>query len=242
LRAENPSYSGLDQAFSAFIGAGNLGRALANHIGFIDAGFRLTAIFDINPAIIGTVIAGLPVRDISHLEAYCQEHSVDAAILCTPKEVANATADRLVACGINAFWNFTQSDIALGHPGLVVENAHLTDGLMTLCYQVNDLMGPCRSSSSATRRVCPACRRLFLKTAQASGALRMAASMPREENSAASAGLFAPVIVNGVDGRFSALPERRAHDRKQHGLVFWPHGRLAENIQRKRRNRPWARA
>ncbi len=171
LRAEIHRILGLDQAFSAIlIGAGNLGRALANHIGFIDAGFRLTAIFDINPAIIGTVIAGLPVRDISHLEAYCQEHSVDAAILCTPKEVANATADRLVACGINAFWNFTQSDIALGHPGLVVENAHLTDGLMTLCYQVNDSGAPCRSSSGAIRRVCPACRRLFLKTAQASGA------------------------------------------------------------------------
>ena len=67
----------------------------------------------------------------------------DAAILCLPKEVVEELGDRLVSYGIRGFWNFSHYDIGLRHRDkgnpIVVENVHLGDSLMTLCYQVNEL-------------------------------------------------------------------------------------------------------
>ena len=130
---------GLDQNFNAILlGAGNLGRAFATHIDFKSSGFKLQAIFDNNPDVVGKSISNITVLSIEQLEEFCKNNVVDIAILCVPNEAAALMAERLIACGITAFWNFTHQDIALGHPDLIVENAHLVDGLMTLCYQIND--------------------------------------------------------------------------------------------------------
>lgn len=79
----------------------------------------------------------------SALESFCREHKPDAAILCLPKEVVEELGDRLVSYGIRGFWNFSHYDIGLRHRDkgnpIVVENVHLGDSLMTLCYQVNEL-------------------------------------------------------------------------------------------------------
>lgn len=58
------------------------------------------------------------------------------AILCIPKEAAPALVERLIAQGVRGFWNFSHYDITYHHPGLVVENVHLGDSLMTLSYQL----------------------------------------------------------------------------------------------------------
>jgi redox-sensing transcriptional repressor len=60
------------------------------------------------------------------------------AILCIPKEAAPSLVERLVACGISGFWNFSHYDIAYHYPQVAVENVHLGDSLMTLSYQMND--------------------------------------------------------------------------------------------------------
>ncbi|MEG1774307.1 MAG: redox-sensing transcriptional repressor Rex, partial [Oscillospiraceae bacterium] len=85
--------------------------------------FHLAAIFDNNPAVIGTSISGLEVLDAGEIELFCRENRVDVAILCVPNEVAELTAERLIGCGVTGFWNFTHHDISMGRPGLVVENA-----------------------------------------------------------------------------------------------------------------------
>ena len=46
---------------------------------------------------------------------------------------------KLVSLGIKGFWNFTQYDIATNFDGIAVENVHLGDSLMTLCYQINNI-------------------------------------------------------------------------------------------------------
>ncbi len=43
-------------------------------------------------------------------------------------------ADLLINLGVKSFWNFSNYDIAMAHPEVLVENAHLTDSLMTLGY------------------------------------------------------------------------------------------------------------
>ena len=42
--------------------------------------------------------------------------------------------DLLCRLGIRSFWNFSNFDIAMAHPEVLVENVHLTDSLMTLSY------------------------------------------------------------------------------------------------------------
>ena len=42
--------------------------------------------------------------------------------------------DSLVNLGIKSFWNFSNYDIAMAHPEVLVENVHLTDSLMTLGF------------------------------------------------------------------------------------------------------------
>src|SRR5450755_4228984 len=51
------------------VGAGNLGRALANYGGFATRGFRVAALLDSDPAVVGRVIAGHVVRNAGGIES-----------------------------------------------------------------------------------------------------------------------------------------------------------------------------
>src|SRR6266704_6642454 len=58
------------------VGAGNLGRALANYGGFASRGFRVAALLDSDPGVIGNVIAGHPVRAADEIERVVAESGV----------------------------------------------------------------------------------------------------------------------------------------------------------------------
>lgn len=119
------------------VGAGNLGKAIANHMPFDQRGMRLIGVFDDAPQLIGTTVRELPVQAGDTLEAFCREHHPEAAVLCVPKEAAPRLVATLISCGVKGFWNFSHYDIALHHPGTVVENVHLGDSLMTLSFGLN---------------------------------------------------------------------------------------------------------
>ncbi len=121
------------------IGAGNLGHAIATHLHFENRGFDLVGIFDNNPNVVGTEIGGKTVLDSADLEDFCKTEEPVVAILCIPAEYAAENADKLVSLGIKGFWNFTQYDLMHRYEGVAVENVHLGDSLMTLCYQINKL-------------------------------------------------------------------------------------------------------
>ena len=38
--------------------------------------------------------------------------------------------------GVKAFWNFSHYDLSIDYKGIVVENVHLGDSLLTLTYGV----------------------------------------------------------------------------------------------------------
>ena len=59
------------------------------------------------------------------------------AILCVPREAVETISDELYALGIKAFWNFSHYDITLKHPDAIVENVHMNDSMMTLCYRLS---------------------------------------------------------------------------------------------------------
>lgn len=120
------------------IGAGNLGQAISRHMSFEKRGFNLIGIFDEDKSLLGNEIRGLKVKSTDELETFCKRYSPIVAVLCVPNTKATENLiDRLVASGIKAFWNFTHIDIKAKYPNVVVENVHLSDSLMTLCYQIN---------------------------------------------------------------------------------------------------------
>ena len=133
---------GLDQNLKAvLLGAGNLGMALVNYINFNDKGFELIGIFEANKNLVGQVVKGITIRSSDDLEEFCKIHSPDVAILCLPREEVQKESEKLVNCGVNGFWNFSHYDLFMDYKdkNIVVNNVHLGDSLMTLCYQVNQM-------------------------------------------------------------------------------------------------------
>lgn len=122
------------EAKTILIGAGNLGKAVASKIITRQSGFKLIGIFDKNEAISGKIIQGIPVRHTNYLENFCIDNHPVCAVLCIPSYNMKEITDMLCSLGIKSFWNFTNYDIALAHPEVLVENVHLTDSLMTLSF------------------------------------------------------------------------------------------------------------
>jgi redox-sensing transcriptional repressor len=88
------------------VGIGNLGRALANYRGFGARGFRVMALVDTDPEIVGQVVAGQEVEPISDLQRIVKDRQVTIGILATPAAVAQEVADALVAAGVRSILNF----------------------------------------------------------------------------------------------------------------------------------------
>ncbi len=81
------------------IGAGNIGRAVANYAGFAREGFNIQAIFDVSEALVGIDVHGILVQPMEKLEGWLDAHQVDIAVLCVPKGFAQDIADTLVNGG-----------------------------------------------------------------------------------------------------------------------------------------------
>lgn len=122
---------------TVLLGAGNMGRAVANHMDFEHHGIKLVAIFDDSPLVVGQKIRNNTVLPTSKIEEVCKANNVTAAILCIPEEVSPAIVERLFSLGIRGFWNFSHYDIKYHYPDAIVENVHLGDSLMTLSYQMS---------------------------------------------------------------------------------------------------------
>ncbi len=127
---------------AVLIGAGNLGRAIANHMDFENRGIRLIGVLDDSPDVVGQKVRHMEVLPTERLEALCRPAGVEVAILCIPKEAAPSIVKRLIDIGVRGFWNFSHYDIGFAYKDVVVENVHLGDSLMTLSYQLQNPQQP----------------------------------------------------------------------------------------------------
>ena len=92
----------------ALFGAGNLGQAIASSDIFADHGFRIVAMFDVDPDLVGSQVGGLPVRDFGELEQVVTEQDVVVGVLAVPASAAQAVADRLVEAGVKIIFNYSE--------------------------------------------------------------------------------------------------------------------------------------
>lgn len=128
---------GLHKQYNTILlGAGNLGQAIANYSGFEKSGFRLKALFDISPKLIGTKVKDLDVLSMDDLESFIEKEEVTIAIICIPKERAQENVDRLVAAGIKGIWNFAPVDITAPEH-VEIEKVNLSESLFVLSYMLN---------------------------------------------------------------------------------------------------------
>ncbi len=128
---------GVDAGIRAvIIGAGDLGRALVRAPMFEKRGVNIVSMFDVDQALIGKTVGGVLIRDMCELEQFCADIPVDMAVLTLPKDKASEVCERLAACGIRGFWNFTGIELSNEMSGIAVENVHLGDSLMILNYKL----------------------------------------------------------------------------------------------------------
>ncbi len=140
LRNEIGSILGVDkQRKTILIGAGNLGKAIALHINFEKYGCRLCGIFDSDESVIGTELGANKIMNVEKLSEFCRQNQPQIAILCIPKSAAAQVCELLINLGVRAFWNFSHYDINLEYSDIVVENVHLGDSILALCYGVNNM-------------------------------------------------------------------------------------------------------
>jgi len=115
------------------VGIGHLGHALANYGGFASRGFRLVALFDDAPQLVGTAVAGLTVRPFADLPSVAGTEGVLIGVVATPAPAAQQVADALVAAGINSILNF--APVVLAVPPMVdVRRVDLASELQILAF------------------------------------------------------------------------------------------------------------
>jgi redox-sensing transcriptional repressor len=105
---------GLTQHWAIVIaGIGNLGHALANYKGFAERGFRVAGLVDTDPAKVGEMAGGMPIRHIDDLPTLVKTEEIAIGVIATPAGAVQEVADLMVAAGIRSILNFAPAVIAV---------------------------------------------------------------------------------------------------------------------------------
>ena len=139
LRDEVADILGMNRGHTAVIlGVGNLGRALMENFHFDRSGVTLAAAFDVVPELVGREVSGVPVHHVDQMEDYLAQHPASIGVLTVPGRVAPGIANRLVRSGVKGIWNFTNIELSLDAPNVVVEDVHFADSLLALSYMISE--------------------------------------------------------------------------------------------------------
>lgn len=124
----------------ALVGVGSLGVALTRyHLRRFqeDTSFNLNlvALFDSDPAKIGTTVEGIPVYELEHVEDQVKEKQLKMVIITVPANNAQDVANRFIKAGIKGILNF--APIKLKAPDTVqVVSVDLSLELQRLAYYI----------------------------------------------------------------------------------------------------------
>ncbi len=118
------------------VGAGHLGTALALYGGFERYGLRIVALFDADPAKLGALPDGRQILPVAKLTDLVSRLQVQIGIIAVPEQAAQDVAERLVAGGVRAIWNFAPCKLALP-ADVLVKNEDLAAELATLSHHIS---------------------------------------------------------------------------------------------------------
>ncbi len=117
----------------AIVGMGNLGHALAAYSGFSSQGFRVVALMDQAPEVVGQEIAGMIESPVDDLEQIVTERGVAIGLIATPASGAQEVCDRLVASGVRSLLNFAPCVLSVPD-GVAVRKVDLATELHILAF------------------------------------------------------------------------------------------------------------
>jgi redox-sensing transcriptional repressor len=115
------------------VGAGHLGRALAEHGAFAERGFEICGLFDQDPSLFGRRFGQAEVQDVSLLPERAQTVQVDIGIIAVPSTAAQDVADQLVSVGVKAILNLAYKHLKVPSDVTVVD-ARIMESLQELAY------------------------------------------------------------------------------------------------------------
>ena len=117
-------------------GVGSLGGALLGDTGLKHFGLEIVGAFDINPALVGKEINGIPIYHSDEFEEKMKAGDVNIGVLTVPISIAQDITDKMVAGGIKAVWNFTPFRIRVPE-NIVVQNTSLYAHLAVMFNRLN---------------------------------------------------------------------------------------------------------
>ena len=128
---------GYDDTHNAFIGGGgSLGKAFLHYNGFENYGLKIVCAFESNPSLIGTTCNDKPIYDVNDLSLETiEELNAKIGIIAAPAEFAQEIADKMVAAGVEAIWNFAPTKLILPKD-IIVSNMDLATSLAVLSHQL----------------------------------------------------------------------------------------------------------
>ena len=98
---------------------------------------RISAAFDVDKSLAGTIIAGVPIYSMTELKEQITAQRINIAILTVPQGVAQEITNELVDAGIKGILNFTPLRVTVPS-GVRVQNVDLTNELQTLVYFIEN--------------------------------------------------------------------------------------------------------
>ena len=99
-------------------------------------GLEIVAAFDVNPALVGTSLNGIPIFHSDDFVQKMHEYDVHIGVLTVPIEIAQCITDTMISGGIKAVWNFTPFRIRVPE-NIVVQNTSLYAHLAVMFNRLN---------------------------------------------------------------------------------------------------------
>ncbi len=119
------------------VGAGGrLGTALALYTGFEKRNFKVCALFDKDPALIGTSLDPLgEIMPVSDLPRIVKDREIEILILTVPARAVKEVYDMVMLSGVKAVLNFAPFKL-ISTENVHVHNVDLTTELESLSYHL----------------------------------------------------------------------------------------------------------
>lgn len=113
------------------VGAGRLGLALASYLVEGAKGLEVRAVFDSDPAKIGSTVAGRTIQSADGLNE--EELSDVLAVVATPASSAQRVTDELVRAGVRSILNFAPVGLEVP-PGVIIRRVDVAGELYVLSF------------------------------------------------------------------------------------------------------------
>lgn len=122
-------------------GIGNLARALINSPLFVERSAAIVALYDVDPAIVGTTVSGLEVRRLVDEDVTRFVEPPAIGIITCPASAAQDVADGFIDLGIRAIMTFSPRVLDVP-PEVTVRYVDVSIELQILAYHLEHGRGP----------------------------------------------------------------------------------------------------